>query len=123
MAKYKLEFQLDGLPKTRNRIGARWYQRKAEADKWKTAVAQELARHTLPSKPIQLSKLTLTRHSSIMPDYDGLVSSFKHIIDALIRCGVIEDDKMTNFVGNHPVYRHEMAPPKCGHIAVIVLEA
>lgn len=68
--------------------------------------------------PLAKAKLTLTRHSSTEPDYDGLVSSFKPCIDALIMANVIENDRMSN-VGK-PTYLWELAPRNKGHITIKV---
>ena len=37
--------------------------------------------------------ITYTRASVVAPDWDNLCASFKHWGDALVKCGVIEDDK------------------------------
>lgn len=74
--------------------------------------------------------LRLTRHSSIEPDYDGLVYSFKALIDALqppkggkkprIGASVIVDDKPS--VIGVPDYKWEKAPRGQGHVTIEVWE-
>ena len=45
-----------------------------------------------PIKPLNRARLKLIRYSSAMPDYDGLVFSFKPVIDSLKLAGIISDD-------------------------------
>lgn len=66
------------------------------------------------------AKLTLTRYSSKEPDFDGLCSSFKNVIDGLVEAGVIIDDKMS--VIGQPTYAWVKCPPKKGKIKVVVEE-
>jgi hypothetical protein len=64
--------------------------------------------------------LTLTRGSSVQPDYDGLVSGFKHVIDGLVLAKVlINDDQETIGI---PEYKWVKADPKEGFIRVTVEE-
>lgn len=121
------EFILFGLPKRTNNSATSWRARHAEARKWKSLVGNIVAanaplRQILKDRgPLEKAKLTLTRHSSISPDFDGLVSSFKHVIDGLIEAGVISNDKMSNI--GIPEYRWQMTSPKKGQITVKVEEA
>lgn len=118
--KYVLEFALQGLPKmTNTNAKTHWRVQLGEARKWKRAVA--LA--TLPFKPAQpliSAALTLTRVSSHPPDADGLVSSFKHVIDGLVKVSILEDDKMNNI--GIPDYRWIKGPRNKGHILIKVEE-
>lgn len=70
--------------------------------------------------PLERARLTLTRYSSVAPDFDGLVSSFKHIIDGLIDAGVIVGDSMK--VIGAPTYLWEKTSPAKGRVKVIVEE-
>lgn len=74
-----------------------------------------------PPSPFLKARLTLTRHSSSEPDYDGLVASFKSIIDGLVDAGILANDKMSNI--GIPTYRWMYAPPKLGKISIVVEEA
>lgn len=116
---YKLEFQIDDLPNTTNNsVRLHWIVKAKEANKWKTRVVY-LARHNgLPKEPLKYARLTLIRGSSREPDFDGLVSSFKHIIDGLITAKVLENDKMTNI--GIPTYHWEKAKQGKGFIKVVV---
>jgi Holliday junction resolvase RusA-like endonuclease len=103
-----------------SKLKMHWTVRKKELDQWKSAIAAILRTRTLPPKPLKLAKLTLTRCSSSEPDFDGLVSGFKGIIDSLVRAGVLENDKPSN-IGTS-VYLWEQASPGKGKIKVAVEE-
>jgi hypothetical protein len=45
-----------------------------------------------PKDPLTKANITLIRHSYRYLDYDGLVGSFKPVVDALVSCGVLIDD-------------------------------
>lgn len=119
---YRLEFTLFGLPKMTNPSGAKsthWRVVKAERDKWiKITMLSTLPKR--PRAPLQRAKLTLTRHSSVSPDADGLVSGFKAIVDGLVRGGILVNDKFENI--GMPDYRWEKTAPKQGRVSVIVEE-
>ncbi len=68
--------------------------------------------------PLKKAKLTLTRFSSIKPDFDNRVISFKPIIDGLVLAGVIEDDN-EDVIGI-PEYPHEKTSPRKGQIRIHV---
>jgi hypothetical protein len=118
---YRLEFTVAGLPKTTNakRGFGHWAQYYSEGVKWKKNVIPFLA-NKKPPQPLPKAKLTLTRGSSVEPDFDGLVSSFKHVIDALVDGGIIVNDKMQNI--GQPTYLWQKAPQGEGFIKVIVEE-
>lgn len=118
--KYLLEFTIVGLPKRTNNNHASWRGRAAEARKWKRAVIAHVDARNKPKTPLKKAKLTLTRYSSSEPDFDGLVSGFKHCVDGLIEAGVIENDKMSN-VGI-PTYQWERVARNSGHVRIKVEE-
>lgn len=72
----------------------------------------------IPDQPLEKAKLTLTRHSSRQPDFDGMVHSFKRIIDALVKCGILIDDN-PDVIGS-PTYKWAKAARGDGHIQVEV---
>lgn len=118
---YRLEFELYGLPKiisnaSRNGWRGLW----AEKKKWKRAVFERVSFYAFTRDPLTSAKLTLTRHSSKEPDFDGLVSSFKAVIDGLKEAGIIADDKMS--IIGQPQYRWQKAKMKQGKISVAVEE-
>jgi hypothetical protein len=90
---YVLEFRLSGLTKMSNELlRGGWRSKHGHAKKWKMRVWEETYLHK-PYVPLTSAKLTLTRVSCVEPDYDGLVSGFKPIIDGLVEVGVIASDK------------------------------
>lgn len=120
MSAYKLEFTLQGLPKMSNQLlRGHWRVKHAHAMKWKLAVS--LACHRFkPPQPLNRAMLTLTRASSVEPDFDGLVSGFKHVIDGLVECAVLANDKSACI--GQPKYAWEKCAPKHGHIRITVEE-
>lgn len=113
-----LTFTLNGLPKTTNSGGrAHWTAKVREARTWHTLVKLALRAH-MPKVPHKTAKLTLTRHSSSRPDYDGLVSSWKNVIDAIVQCGFLANDKHENI--GVPTYLWEKAAPRQGRITLTI---
>ena len=122
--KYFLTLRIEGLPKRPNNQSGGWRGRAAETRIWKRKISEQMAikRISLPIAPLQKVHMTLTRHSSQEPDYDGLVSSFKSTLDALQECKILANDKMSNFVGGKPDYFWKRAPIRGGFIEVTITE-
>lgn len=116
---YVLHFKINGLPKTTNAARSKgWRNRYKEDNLWKKEVMVGVCQGKKPKKPLELARITLVRHSSNEPDYEGLVSTFKPILDALIITKVIVDDKVKNI--GRPDYIWQYAPPKTGFIEITV---
>lgn len=129
---FRLEFTIEGLPKTTNGNARRhwralhneaktWKKHVLDAEKktsWHTKASDDPPKALINPCPLDKAKLTLTRFSSSEPDWDGLVSSFKHVIDGLVEAGVIVDDKMS--VIGQPQYFWVKCAPKKGRIKVEV---
>lgn len=115
-----IEFEIEGLPRRTNNMRSSWKARYGEAKLWKARVMKAIvcSRKPLPPEPLAKAKLTLTRLSSTEPDFDGLVSSFKHVIDGLIAAGIIENDKTENI--GRPDYLWERGKRGEGKIRVRV---
>ncbi len=96
-----------------------WQQKRRYVRELKAEIAYLLIGKK-PKEPLFEAKLTLVRCSSSEPDFDGLVSSFKYVVDTLKDCGVIVDDKMRNI--GQSSYQWEYAPPKKGMIIVVIEE-
>lgn len=110
-----------GLPKTTNGNARRhWRALQNEAKIWHKHVIAA-TKNTGITSPLTKAKLKLTRHSSQEPDFDGLVSSFKHVIDGLIKAGIIVNDKMS--VIGQPEYVWQKAKVKKGFIEIEIEEA
>ena len=117
---YVFEFTERRLPQTINQSGRQhWAAKVAASREWNNIVMYHvLKKGGPPNGPLPRAKLTLIRYSSREPDFDGLVSSFKVVIDALRYNGVILDDKMSN-VGV-PSYSWVSVKPREGSIYVRV---
>lgn len=116
MSRYRLCFELIGLPRTTNaQSGLHWRQKAAEVKQWHRAVWAAIGSRR-PERPLPRAKVSFTRFSSREPDYDGLVSSFKHLADALIESKIILDDKMSCI--GQPSYNWVKVPPKRGKVRV-----
>jgi hypothetical protein len=92
---YKLKFTLDYLPPIGLNQRVSWHKRHKET-KLADMLVWKAVGNKRPPKPLERVKLKLTRASSSPPDYDGLVQSFKNIVDALVTCRVIKNDKIEN---------------------------
>ena len=115
---YQLKLKIDDLPKRYNQIShGHWRKKQAEAKKWHLIMYYHCLRKTPPS-PLLRARLVLTRHTSAQSDYDGLVSSWKYVIDGLVAAKILIND--TPKVIGIPTYRWEKAPPKKGFITVEV---
>ncbi len=117
---YSHTFTLDGLPSMSNQnLRGHWRVKHANALKWKLRVA--LAMHGFkPAQPLDRATVTIIRHSSVAPDFDGLVSAGKHLIDGLVECGVLSGDSMAHI--GQPAYLWCKAAPRKGHVVVKVEE-
>ncbi len=93
---YRLEFTIPELPKPTNAIERKHWAFKVKYVKhWHQLIAAAVGSRK-PVKPLRRAQLTLTRLGTREPDFDGLVSSFKHVLDGLIVCGVLENDRPSN---------------------------
>lgn len=93
MDNYRLYLRLEGLPQRVNQNGRKhWAVKAKEARFWRSLVESKVTLSMRPKYPLKQAKVKVTRHSSNCPDFDGLVSSFKHVIDGLMDASVIEDD-------------------------------
>ena len=124
MDSFKLEFFEPQLPPTVNAMGRWHWARKVKVSKlWNQIVlyhlsAADVFKHRHLQAPLDRAKLTLVRCSSVEPDYDGLVSSFKVVIDALRHNHILADDKVQNI--GVPTYVWEKASPGKGGVKVVV---
>lgn len=98
-----------------------WRVKHEHAKMWKRATANAVMMNGgLPKEPLTKARLTCIRMSSNEPDYDGLVSGFKPVIDALVEIGVLKSDKPSCIT---TTYLWEKGQPKFGRIRVRVEEA
>jgi Holliday junction resolvase RusA-like endonuclease len=120
--KFVLCFEINGLPKMTNTLRKHWAVILKERKRWKglvqNAVRLELGNTAINFKPLERAQVTITRFSSTAPDYDGLVSAGKAILDGLVEAGVLVDDNVS--VIGAPKYLWEKAAPKMGKVKVKV---
>jgi hypothetical protein len=118
---YMLDLEIAGLPKTFNVLARKqviWI-RKQERERW-SEIVYCLTLSKRPERPLEQARIVLERHSSVAPDYDGLVSSFKYVIDGLVASKIISDDNMR--VIGVPEFSWVKASPKDGKIRIKVFE-
>lgn len=117
---YHLLIEILDLPKTRNQLQRKhWTVQHKEAKKWKMLVGLGIGPNKPPA-PLTKANITLTRFGSREPDFDGLTSSFKAILDGLTEHGIILDDK-PSIIGS-PTYNFVKAKRKDGKIRIEVTE-
>lgn len=117
---YVIVFEIVGLPKMSNQLlRGHWRVKHEHAVKWKKAVAVSVMLNgKKPPQPLVSAALTITRVSSSRPDYDGLVSGGKALIDGLVECGVLSGDKHENI--GAPTYLWEKGSKGHGKVRVKV---
>jgi Holliday junction resolvase RusA-like endonuclease len=116
-----IELEFNQLPKILSN-GSHGHWRVAAGIKklWQNRVINKVTLERLaPPKPWKKSRAIFTRFSSVEPDYDNLVISFKAIRDGLKKAGVIEDDG-PKFLD--AVYYWDKVPPKFGKVRIEVWE-
>jgi hypothetical protein len=118
---YHLVFRVQDHPRTYNKLARlHWSKIAKEAKKWHEIVMYSTAGKR-PSVPLSKAFLRLTRASSAISDFDGLVSSFKYVIDGLVVNHVLKND--TPLVIGSPEYRWTKEKGKKGWIEVEVWDA
>lgn len=115
---YRLFLELPGLPKTTNSNGrTHWAHQYKEAKKWRSEVAMQASLYR-PLKPLTKAKAFFTRYSSSSPDFDGLVSSFKHLQDGLIDAQIIVNDTMEVL---DSTYKWTKIKPRMGYVTIEII--
>lgn len=117
--KYKLYFQLVGLPKSLNGSHGHWKAKTVERKRWRN-LSCNVASLNKPKAPLKKCSLECVRFSSNAMDYDNLVASFKAVVDGLKDAGIIEDDNSNVII--YREYRHEKAKKNEGRVSVCVTE-
>jgi hypothetical protein len=113
-AVYKAAFEIPGLPKMANGSHGGWQREYGERRKWHKWVGHCLMGN-VPPRPLYKIRATFVRCSSVEPDDDGLIHGFKPVRDALVKWGVVVDDKRRNI---EATYLWEHAPRGKGKIRV-----
>lgn len=111
------EFEIKGLPKATNTLNRmHWAKKAKEAKMWKQIVLLHCRQLMICDASLKQAGLELTRFSSVEPDFDGLVSTWKHVIDGLVEAQVIIDDRPS--VLKDVQFRWEKIGKKIGKIRV-----
>lgn len=110
------KFEILGLPKMTNGLMVHWRVKHTESKKWKKLVSEQCLIHGLTKLGLTSAALCFVRHSTREPDFDGLVSGFKHVLDGLVEAGVLVNDKPS--VIGQPRYHWVYAKPKHGKIEI-----
>lgn len=95
MQSYAHAFELKELLPSLN-VFMRWHYRK-RASEFKRIEKLCSLLIVRPPSPLTKYHITFTRHTQKPLDIDNLVASFKPVMDAIVRAGVIEDDKWCTF--------------------------
>ncbi len=89
---YSLDIGSKRLPKMPNQLlGQHWRFRQEEAKSWHNEIGWRVAQKR-PPKPLTKARLHCMRRSRNEPDFDGLVGSFKYVIDARVENRILHDD-------------------------------
>lgn len=118
--KYFLRLEINHIPASLN-ISLRtnrWRYQKLNKD-W-DRMLYILTQGRRPIEPLKKAKIRLVRHFYRMLDYDGLVGSMKPVVDALVSCGVLIDDRW-DVLGQWDVSQ-EFRPKKDGPLLLIEIE-
>lgn len=117
---WPLELVIAGLPPTNAADRRSPWAYHTLAKRWQArvvgAVLETLGRW--PAQPLERAHVTIVRCSNREPDFDGLVAGGKHLLDGLVKAGVIADDRMS--VIGAPEYLWEKIGPGKGHVRIRV---
>jgi hypothetical protein len=117
---YTLHLTLKWCPDSLNlALRTNRYKRNKSNRRWDVYM-DALCSGKKPQSPLERARLVLIRHSHRMLDYDGLVGSLKPVVDALVTCGVIIDDRW-NITGKWYVDQR-FRPKKSGQILELLVE-
>ena len=125
--KIRIELVFPFLPTRINEwSGSSHFTKWAEAKRWKKRIGEAFVLNypallNSSKLPLKKAKITCIRATSGKCDFDGLVISFKSLVDALKTNKIIVDDSMD--VIGAPEYRAVKAPPGKGWVSVTVEEA
>jgi len=117
---YKLYVRIPGLPKTPNQLLRKhWAVISKERVYWHNLVAASIG-GSKPKRILTKASIRFVRNSSREPDFDGLVGCTKFLMDSLVNCGIITDDR-PSVIGS-PVFEWAKCKPKDGFMEIFVSE-
>lgn len=99
-------------------LGMHWAKRKKVQGEFLDLISVEL--RNLPRLSISNFRLHLFRFSYKIVDYDGLVGSFKLVVDCLEKLSIIENDSLAN-TGAWQVEHIKVSKAKDRGIRVILI--
>ncbi len=117
---YKLHLKIDFIPESLNKKLRKNRYANNKENKSFDIYMSSVCMGKLPKVPLEKARLTLIRHSHRMLDFDGMVGSFKPVVDSLVSCGVLIDDRWS-VLGKwdcDQIFR----PKKEGQILEIIVE-
>ena len=117
---YTLHLVINDVPKGPNQMGWGKWVRTNESKKWHKLVGQTLLFHDKPKEPLKTAKAAFLRCAPGTPmDCDNLAGSFKYVRDALVKNGIIIDDKPAVLKAE---YHQRKSKRKDKRIEVVVFE-
>lgn len=116
----KISFDIPNLPPLQNALNQmHWSRKHSFSEDWLGLISL-VTSQCIPKISFRKARLTLIRKSPKVPDADGLVGSFKMIIDALVNLKILEDDSYTHI--GMPTYSWEKTSKETQRISVIIEE-
>ncbi len=114
---YSLDIELEGLPPMNSADGHHWRVRRRMRMTWEEMVAAHCVGKK-PAQPLSKARVAITRFSSREPDFENKAQGGKFLIDGLVKCGVLEDDKPS--VIGQPEYPWVKTAPRKGRVRIQV---
>lgn len=120
-----LNLAVEHVPEPQNLKNKKhWGRRADEAEEWRMRIMAALRSRKpfaqKPAKPLERVQISITRHSHRMLDFDGMVGSFKPVVDALVKNGVLVDDSWA--VTGPWFVDQKFRPKKAGQLLEIIVE-
>jgi len=113
-----IDFELEGAPPLLLNARLHWRSKNRQRSDWQERV-MEAVKPMTPPAPFERAFVRYTRYCGFQePDYDNLVSSWKWIQDALVRAGILTDDRRAD-IETH--YDWEKARPADKRVRVQVV--
>ncbi len=116
---YHQSVEINDLPKLFNRLSKNsFWDYKLQQQKWLKLIWVAF-NGKKPDQPLKRASIVITRFSSKEPDVDGLFSGMKYPLDALVKNGILIDDRpsVIDFQA-----KWQKCSPKMGKISIEVRE-
>ena len=89
---YKLDLTFHSLPKSLNKALRTNRYKSNQTNKGWDWLVFGMTRNKTPKEPLKKARIRIVRHFYRTLDYDGLVGSFKPVVDALVDAGILKND-------------------------------